>query len=348
MPTLSITELAVRALKSEVQTDFWDTNLRGFGIRIGPRSKTWVLKHKNKRYTLGRWPKIGVKQARDEAHRRLGAYEALPAAITFTDALTIYRTTHMPNMRPKTRIEQDRILSKYWTPLYTKPLSQITRSDIAEILDDLSEKPVMALNARSALRTFINWAHQRNYCPQFPRFKKTKSKSRDRILSDDEIRKIWKACGTPTAYNAIIKLALLTGQRRGELAAIQQDWITDNTLTFPPHITKNNTQHTIYFSDTCISLTKNLSPNYNAWSKPLQRLHNRSGTTQWSVHDARRTVATNMARIGISLPVVEKLLNHRSGTFSGIVGIYQRHQYSDEVRAALIKYETWLLNMVSC
>lgn len=66
------------------------------------------------------------------------------------------------------------------------------------------------------------------------------------------------------------------------------------------------------------------------------------GVKDWTLHDLRRTYATNMARLGVPLQVIEKLLNHVSGSFGGIVGVYQKHRYWDEQVEAVTKYESWL------
>jgi len=58
----------------------------------------------------------------------------------------------------------------------------------------------------------------------------------------------------------------------------------------------------------------------------------------WRLHDLRRTCASGLARLGINLPVIEKVLNHSSGSFAGIVGVYQKHSFADEKRQAL---EAW-------
>jgi integrase len=62
------------------------------------------------------------------------------------------------------------------------------------------------------------------------------------------------------------------------------------------------------------------------------------GTPPWVLHDIRRTVATGMAALGVALPVVERLLNHVSGSFAGIVGVYQRFDYAEQKRGAV---ELW-------
>ena len=67
----------------------------------------------------------------------------------------------------------------------------------------------------------------------------------------------------------------------------------------------------------------------------------------WVFHDLRRTMASGMARIGIQLPVIEKVLNHSSGSFRGIVGVYQRHSYSEEKRAALAAWASHVESVVS-
>jgi len=71
------------------------------------------------------------------------------------------------------------------------------------------------------------------------------------------------------------------------------------------------------------------------------------GLTRWTFHDLRRTCASGMARLGVNLPVIEKILNHTSGSFGGIVGIYQRHSFSEEKRAALETWSRFITRLVS-
>jgi hypothetical protein len=67
----------------------------------------------------------------------------------------------------------------------------------------------------------------------------------------------------------------------------------------------------------------------------------------WQLHDLRRTVASGMARLGINLPVIEKVLNHASGSFAGIVGVYQKHSFADEKRGALVAWGSHVAGIVS-
>ncbi len=136
---IQFTELAISRLSKP--GIHYDAVVRAFGIRIGKTSKTFfVIKDGGRRTTIGRYPRIDLKSARRKAQQILLEEPAAAPSNTFTDALTIYRTTHMTTMRDKTRIEQDRIISTYWKPLHARQLASITRSDIAVILDTLVDK----------------------------------------------------------------------------------------------------------------------------------------------------------------------------------------------------------------
>jgi integrase len=86
---------------------------------------------------------------------------------------------------------------------------------------------------------------------------------------------------------------------------------------------------------------------FNGWSKSKAALDKLSGVTGWTLHDLRRTYATNMARLGVQLPVIERLLNHVSGSFAGVVGIYQHHSFMPEMRNAVERYEQWLAALIN-
>ena len=73
----------------------------------------------------------------------------------------------------------------------------------------------------------------------------------------------------------------------------------------------------------------------SGFSDAKKGLNEGAGFEDWTLHDLRRTMASGMARLGVNLPVIEKILNHSSGSFRGVVGVYQRHSFADEKRAAL-------------
>ena len=130
--------------------------------------------------------------------------------------------------------------------------------------------------------------------------------SRDRVLSDDELKKLWAYENPP--FSNIVKLLILTGQRRNQIGHLREQWIGENTITFPPHIMKQGKSHTIPYGELARPLLKPYW--FNAWSKAKTRLDTATGVTDWRLHDLRRTFATVHARIGTPIHVVEALLAH--------------------------------------
>jgi integrase len=136
--------------------------------------------------------------------------------------------------------------------------------------------------------------------------------------------------------------------RHGEIDEDRQLW------TLPPARTKNAREHTIPLSAQVWALiaarprfagcpfvfSVNGKGPVNNWDTVKHRISARAGiaANSWRPHDLRRTAASNMQKLGIPVPVIETALNHRSGVFRGIVGVYQTHDYADEVRIALQKW----------
>jgi len=197
---------------------------------------------------------------------------------------------------------------------------------------------------------------------------------RERVLSDGEIAEIWRASGdAATPYGTIVRLLILNGQRRGEVAGMTWGEISDDleTWTIPGERTKNGVVHTVPLSTAARDLIRATLPKgaesrpangslvlpgaigtpFAGWSKAKRALDKaivearveataKGGTrapllTPWSIHDLRRTVATGLQRLGVRLEVTEAVLNHISGSRGGIAGVYQRHDWAAEKRAAL-------------
>jgi integrase len=201
----------------------------------------------------------------------------------------------------------------------------------------------------------------------------TSETKRDRVLSDDEIRLAWNAFGKiGWPFGPMAKMLLLTGARRNEVAEMR--WrevdLDKHSWTLPETRSKNKRPHEVPLSDAVIDVLKSVPRIGDAREDfvfsttgrtPISGF-SRAKTTidsaivelmrkaaiecgsdpeavksleRWTIHDLRRTVATNLQRLGIKLEVTEAVLNHISGSRAGIVGIYQRHEYADEKRAAL-------------
>jgi len=142
---------------------------------------------------------------------------------------------------------------------------------------------------------------------------------------------------------------LLTGQRCGEVVGMRRSEISGDVWTLLPERTKNKQRHEVPLSTQALAIidaTPGVDEDYLFTSSPTRRLGNMAPVKvaldtnmkpaqPWVLHDLRRTVASGMAALGIKLPVIEKVLNHKSGSFRGIVGVYQRHEYAAEKRHAL-------------
>jgi integrase len=191
------------------------------------------------------------------------------------------------------------------------------------------------------------------------------------VLTDDELRTIWHACdkiGWP--FGPMVKLLMLTAQRRDEVAEMR--WseidIDAKTWTLARERVKNDQAHVVPLSDAAIEVLGSLprvkgkgdfvftttgdSP-IAGFSRAKDRLDDAVSETlpsaleRWTFHDLRRTAATGMARLGIDLPVIERVLNHISGSFGGIVGVYQRHNFADKQRGALQAWGRFVDNLVT-
>lgn len=314
-----------------------------------------IMLRSGRRYTFGRWGEITLAQAR-EAARRLKAEKTLGHILPTSTSLNEARRQYLAQLdvRQNTRIHYVRNLAR----LNDGRLSDVTPRDIHRIIDDLGS--ASAHQAFAAYRAFFNWCVRRNYLERSPCARILPPKpadSRTRVLSPDEIKAVWTACDG--AFGTIVRLLLLTGQRRGEIAALRTEWISlDNqTVTLPAARTKNGRQHTFPFGTmTKAILEQQCPPNgplfpargnphapFSGWSKS-KRAPDRAvpDLRPWTLHDLRRTFASGLQQLAIRIEVTERLLNHVSGTISGVAAIYNRHAYMDEMREAVRQWEEHL------
>jgi integrase len=217
-------------------------------------------------------------------------------------------------------------------------------------------------HALAAAKTFFTWAHKKRYITDNPTTGLTlhTRPPRSRVLAGHELKAIWKAADVIEGhFGSILKLLILTGQRRGEIAALQAAWIKESMITLPAGLVKNGREHTFPIGKTARTIITAALPSssddgapdylfpargkpnhpFSGWSKGKDILDTLSCVTGWTLHDLRRTVATNLAELGVAPHVVEKLLNHTSGTISGVAAIYNKFQYLDEMREAVRMWE---------
>ena len=185
--------------------------------------------------------------------------------------------------------------------------------------------------------------------------------SRKRFLSDEEIKIVWDSAGDDD-YGSIVRLLILTGQRRDEISELRWNEVKLdlNMISLPAERVKNDQEHDIPMSPAVRSIIASRPHNdglvfapITSWSRRKLRLDaaitERLGKplAPWTLHDLRRTAATGMADIGIQPHVVEAVLNHISGSKRGVAGVYNRSTYSAERKIALKKWAERVLAIVN-
>ena len=243
-------------------------------------------------------------------------------------------------------------------------IGDLAKRDIIDLLDEIVDRgaETAANRTLAQLRKMLNWCVERDILAASPCAgikAPAKENSRDRVLSDDEIRWLWKAAGKQGyPFGPMAQLLLLTAQRREEVAAMS---VTEIDLekriwTIPKERAKNKKPSEVPLSDAALAIIAKLpriaGPGYlftktgatpvSGFSRAKRRLdelmaEEADGTEipQWGYHDLRRVGATGMAALKVAPHVCEAVLNHKSGTIKGVAAVYNKHKYGPEKRAAL-------------
>jgi integrase len=264
--------------------------------------------------------------------------------------------------------ETERILNREFVATHgQRDIRQIKRHDVLEIMDAALERGAsyQANRILATIRKLFNWCLERGIIEATPIAglkAPTRELSRDRVLDDSEIRRILNACPLDAyPFRQFTPLLLATAQRRGELANMR--WseldLEARTWLIPAERAKNGKPHVVHLSDFALSLldevpqfvdcdyvftTTRRSP-VSGFSKALRWVHEHSETSDWHMHDLRRTAASGMARAGVAPYVIEKVLNHVSGTISGVAAVYNRYGYDAERCAALDQWGETLASL---
>lgn len=408
MPTLRLTKAVIDNAKPETRDTFlWDSTLRGLGVKVTPAgSKVFVYQYRMggrgsrlRRYTIGRHGELTLDAARRKAEElasqvRLDGCDPLEekrsarakaAELAFVRyAERFWRECLQVEWR-SSHAQSYRALELHALPrLGDKPLNAITRADIRAVIEPLRPQAATASLVFATLRRLFNWAIEREDIEQSPL---TGMKapplptSRDRVLSDEELRLVWLAAdslGYPAG--AWIRLLVLTGARRTEAAAL--DWAELDRAaalwTLPAGRSKNARVALNPLSEAALGLLEEIARRLRPdgkWptggavfptrdgtpivgyskiklrlDKAVTKLAEAEGVpapTPWRLHDLRRTLATGLQRLGTRLEVTEAVLNHVSGSRGGIVGVYQRHSYLPEQLTALTAWASHIERIVA-
>jgi integrase len=339
---------------------------------------------KSRRYTIGRYPIVSLAAARASAHEALVKinaggdpasekrnYRKSSNGLLFEDLVEQFIEKYAKRHN-KTWREAERILNRDFLPLWkNRQVDQITRADINHALDAIIDRgaPSGANHCFAMIRRVFNWAIERGLLEQSPcsgMKKPTKDISRDRVLTDEELLAIWKAADQDAfPFGIMTKLLILTAQRIGEVTTLHwQDLdLGEQLWNLEAGKNKSGIEHIVPLTKSTVELIDTIPYLHNELLFPAQKLDaNRpvSGISKfkarldevsqvynWRMHDIRRTVATGMAKHRVPPHVVERILNHKSGTFGGVAGVYNRFGYLPEMREALETWETHLLGLIN-
>ena len=371
----AVAALALPAGKTDVI--FFDDELHGFGFRLrigagGKVLRSWVCQYRHggasRRLLLGSAEVLSAVGARGMAKKALGRVangedpqahkldRRAKDAHTLKAVVADYLAIKQREVRPRTYTELVRYLTgPYFRPLHVLALDQISRKDVAARLNriTLEHGGIVAGRARATLSALFAWALAHGLAESNAVIGTMAPKGgqpRERVLSDNELAAIWKACGDDD-YGRAVKLLILTGARRQEIGAMCFSEIDfeHGTWTLPAARSKNKRAHALPLLPAMLAIIKGVphmagrdqlfgtrgSGGLTGWARGKLQLDRRAGVKNYTTHDIRRSVATRMADLGILPHVIEQILNHQSGHKAGPAGIYNRSLYEREVRSAL-------------
>ena len=340
----------------------YDDHLKGFGVVVGQGSKSFFVMYGKRRKvkTLGKYPAVSLKTARSEAHTFLATYSPSPlqnANITFSEAVRRFLTESRTKHKKQTTNDYTRHLSFYE---FDKKLSDITRSEILSKLNSLSNQPVTQNHTFDTTVNFFNWCLRHELIDRNPlqgQRKPAVKLHRERVLTEDELTAVYRrAAEYPFPYGHIVRLLILTGQRKSEILHLTWDRVGE-ALQFLD--TKNRTDHEIPLLPMARGVIDSIphrkpylfqntnSRPFSAFSKAKIVFDQELDIPPYRLHDLRRTFSTNMAMLGTPLHVTEAILNHKSGAISGVAAIYNRYDFFKEMHGALNLWENHLKSLCS-
>jgi integrase len=378
---MKLTDAAIKPLALPAGVNdkiLFDDALPGFGLRIREGGKrTWIVQYrvgaKQRRVTLGTTATLDADKARKAAKTALSKthlgrdpqaekVEArAQAAVTLGSVVDSYLERYATKrLKPSTLADVKRYLRRHWGVLARLQAGKVTRADVAGRLSGIAnESGVYAANrARAALSALYAWAIAEGLVDANPVVGARKAAdevARDRVLANEELSLIWRHAGEGD-FGAILRLLILTGQRREEVAAMP--WaevdIAGATWRIAGERTKNARPHEVPLSQPALAILgarirsdgrelvfgSRKGP-FSGWSKAKAALDARMTAelghpvASWRLHDVRRTVATGLADLGVQPHVIEAVLNHISGHKAGVAGVYNRATYGAEKRHAL-------------
>lgn len=357
-------------------------------LRISPKGlKTFTFTYRNlagrqRRYGMGHYPDLTLGKAREKARKLSGRVangedpaedkwkqkQAAREAMSFEELARLYLRDHAKRHKsPKSQREDKRILEKDLLPEWKeRDIGTITRAEVVKVLDGIVARgaPVAANRTRALVHTVFEFGIRKSYLPadavnpcRGVSRPGGKEKSRERVLSKEELKTLWKSLsGFEEPLASAYRLMLLTAQRSGEVKAMRWDEIEGNLWVIPGHKTKNGQEQRLPLSRAALACIEALreestsdtwvfpsrfkqTPHIMDLTKATERLRKAGAPTlgKFTLHDLRRTVATGLSEMGIDDVLIAKILNHKWADRQ-VTSVYNRWKKHPEMRQAL---ERW-------
>ncbi len=384
---LATTTTKLKIPKGKRDAQVFDDALSGFGLRKFESGKsTFFVKYsvgkRQRRMSLGAATANRLEGARADAERILAKVklgddpQATKKAQLTKDTVALgglidrYLAAREDDMVASYYAATSRYLRTDWKPLHRYGVDAIKRRDVVNVLDTLAKEigKVSADRARAALSGFFAWAIDRGYVDASPVLNiknRANGGGRERVLSETEIAAVWRASRDMGDYGTIVRLLILTAQRRSEIADLVWDEIdfARDQITLPGNRTKNSRPHVVPLSTRALADLAGVpqrsgrdfvfgegSRGFQGWSKSKLILDTklRADMPPCTVHDIRRSVVTHLNENGLAAPhVIEAIVNHVSGHKASVAGIYNKAAYAAEKREALQAWGARVSELVS-
>jgi integrase len=378
MSRKSLSDIGVSNLKPRAQRyAFPDPELRGHYVRVAPSgAKTFAVVARDPQgkqvwASIGPSDTLKVEEARERARRALQRIrgglppfeEAPTKPATFEEVAASWMKRHVEAKGLRSKAEMERCLKVYVLPDWRdRGFVSIRRGDITALLDKIEDDrgPRQADVVLGILRGIANWyaARHDDYASPFTKgMKRQPQTRRERILSDDELRAVWWQAERAGTFGAIVRMALLTGQRREKIATMRWADLSGDVWSIPASARGKGAGGSLKLPPAAVTVI-NSRPRmvgnpyvfagrgnnaFNGFSKckaafddALPKIKNAEGEevaiANWTLHDLRRTARSLMSRVGVRPDIAERVLGH---VIAGVEGIYDRHRYDEEKALAL-------------
>lgn len=371
---------AIKPAPAGTRRVLWDAVLPNFGVRVTDKgSVSFVLVADGKWTTLGQYPRMGLGAARDAARAALepqqqpateadGDPEPVP---TFGELAETYIRTEVSRHRAAVRTEAV-IRSKLLPALAGRPVDAIRRREVVALVEKIARENGQGAARRAGqhLSAMFNWIVGRDVGLEHNPAARLKALPpavpRSRVLTDAELRAIWHgvaSLGTP--WTEMYRTLMLTGQRRGEIAAMRWGEVTDldrpaPVLNIPAARMKANVAHAVPLTPAVVEMLRKLPRfvgghhvfTFTGGRRPVGNFANvklrldeilGDSVRDWTVHDIRRSVRTGLSTLGIAPHIAEQVIAH---TQAGIHKVYDLHRFDAEKRSALLAWEARLMSIV--